>query len=42
LECAINKNNNKFVIRISSKALPILQDLLKNIMPSMMRYKIGL
>jgi len=42
LECTINKNNGGFRIRISSKSLPVLQSLLKDIMPSMMRHKIGL
>jgi len=42
LKCTINKNNGGFRIRISSKSLPVLQSLLKDIMPSMMRYKIGL
>lgn len=42
LKCAINKSGANFIIRISSKSLPILQDLLKNIMPSMMKHKIGL
>jgi hypothetical protein len=42
LNCTINKNTNGFVIRIPSKSLPILQALLKNIMPGMMVHKIGL
>lgn len=42
LNCTINKNTNGFVIRIPSKSLPILQDLLAPHMPSMMAYKIGL
>jgi len=42
LNCTINKNTNGFVIRIPSKSLPILQALLKDIMPAMMIYKIGL
>lgn len=42
LICYINKLGNDNVIRISSKSLPILPELLKNKMPSMMLYKIGL
>lgn len=42
LICHINKLRNGYVIRISSKSLPVLQELLKNQMPSMMLYKIGL
>jgi hypothetical protein len=34
LECTINKNNGGFRIRISSKSLPVLQSLLKDIMPA--------
>jgi hypothetical protein len=37
LKCTINKNNGGFRIRISSESLPVLQSLLKDIMPSMMR-----
>jgi hypothetical protein len=42
LKCTINKSNGDFTIRISSKSIPVLQSLLKDIMPSMMLYKIGL
>jgi hypothetical protein len=42
LKCTINKNNGGFIIRISSKSLPVLQSSLKDIMPSMMLHKIGL
>lgn len=42
LNCSINKNRGNYVIRISSKSLPDLQNLLKNIMPPMMLHKIGL
>lgn len=42
LKCTINKNNGGFRIRIASKSLTDLQNLLKNIMPPMMLYKIGL
>lgn len=42
LNCTINKNGNNFVIRISSKSLSLLQDLLTPHMPNMMRHKIGL
>jgi hypothetical protein len=42
LNCTINKSRSNFVIRISPESLPILQALLAPIMPSSMRYKIGL
>jgi hypothetical protein len=42
LQCTINKHGNGFRIRTSSKSLPVLQSLLKDIMPTMMRYKIGI
>ncbi len=42
LKCTVNKSRNAFVIRISPKSLSDLQSLLKDIMPSMMLYKIGL
>jgi hypothetical protein len=42
LKCTISKSNGDFTIRISSKSIPVLQSLLKDIMPSMMLYKIGL
>ena len=42
LICHINKLRNGYVIRISAKSLPVLQDLLKDIMPPMMLHKIGL
>nr|QVG61526.1 hypothetical protein [Rhizoctonia sp.] len=42
LKCTINKHYGSFMIRISAKSLPELQSLLKDIMPSMMKYKIGL
>jgi hypothetical protein len=42
LNCTINKKGSHFVIRIPSKSLPILQNLLKDIMPTMMKHKIGL
>jgi len=42
LTCTINKSRGNHVIRISSKSLPDLQNLLKNIMPPMMLHKIGL
>ena len=42
LICYVNKHGNGYVIRISSKSLPVLQELLKDKMPSMMLYKIGL
>jgi hypothetical protein len=42
LICYINKLRDGFVIIISSKSLPVLPELLKNQMPSMMLYKIGL
>jgi len=43
LECYINKTNNGgYRIVIPRRSLPKLQGLLKNIMPPMMLYKIGL
>lgn len=43
LECYINKTNNGgFRILIPRKSLPVLQSLLKDIVPSMMIHKIGL
>ena len=42
LKYAVYKNRNGFVIRIPKKSLPVLQALLKDILPTMMRYKIGL
>lgn len=43
LKCYMNKTNNGGIrILIPRKSLPVLQSLLKNIMPSMMAHKIGL
>jgi len=42
LNCTINKQRDGFKIRISAKSITVLQSLLKDIMPPMMRYKIGL
>jgi len=42
LQCTINKHGNGFRIRIRAKSIPVLQALLKDIMPSMMLHKIGL
>lgn len=42
LKSTINQNNGGFRIRISSKSLPVLQNLLSQHMPSMMKHKIGL
>lgn len=42
LKCTVNKNRGDYLIRISSKSLGELQNLLKNIMPPMMLHKIGL
>jgi hypothetical protein len=42
LKSTINANNGGFTIRISAKSTPVLQSLLKDLMPSMMLYKIGL
>jgi hypothetical protein len=42
-KCYINKTNNGgYKIVIPRKSLPILQHLLKDIVPSMMKHKIGL
>jgi hydroxymethylpyrimidine pyrophosphatase-like HAD family hydrolase len=42
LNCTLNLNQGKYIIRISGKSLSDLQNLLKNIMPPMMLHKIGL
>jgi hypothetical protein len=42
LKCRVSKDKNGYVITIPFKSLPVLQSLLKDIMPSMMQYKIGL
>lgn len=42
LKCTINQNKGKFIIRISRKSFPLLQNLLAPVMPVMMKYKIGL
>lgn len=42
VKCTIVKSRNSFAIRISAKSLPVLQTVLKDIMPPMMLYKIGL
>jgi hypothetical protein len=42
LNCTINKHNAGFIIRIPNKSVPTVQNLLKNIMPPYMLYKIGL
>lgn len=42
IKCTINSHKGGSIIRISSKSLADLQNLLKNIMPPMMLYKIGL
>jgi len=42
LKCSVNKNGKAFVIRISTKSLPVIQSLLKDIMPPMMLHKLGL
>ena len=39
---ALKDNNENYVIRISSKSLLNLQNLLKNVIPNSMKYKIGL
>lgn len=42
LECYVYKERNSYRIKIPKRSLPILQSLLKNIMPIMMLHKIGL
>ena len=42
LNCTINKHNAGFINRIPQKSVPTVQNLLKNIMPPCMLYKIGL
>jgi hypothetical protein len=41
-KCSVNKSQNGYVIKISSKSLFDLQELLKPHMPRMMQFKIGL
>jgi hypothetical protein len=42
IDCTINVRGGGFRIRISKKSLPVVQALLKDIMPPMMLHKIGL
>jgi hypothetical protein len=42
IKCTLKKERNAFAIRISSKSLPVVQNLLAPIIPSMMKHKIGL
>jgi hypothetical protein len=42
LECYVYKEKNSYRIKIPKRSLPILQSLLKDIMPVMMLHKIGL
>jgi hypothetical protein len=42
LNCRVYSHRDAYVINISSKSLNGLQELLKDIVPSMMLYKIGL
>ena len=42
LKCSINKSGKAFGIQISTKSIPVIQSLLKDIMPPMMLHKIGL
>lgn len=42
LKSSVNKDQGGFIVRISQKSLPDLQALLKDKMPPMMLYKIGL
>jgi hypothetical protein len=42
LKCAVYKKYSGYVISISPKSLPVLQNLLKDLIPSMMLHKIGL
>jgi hypothetical protein len=42
IKCALNARGNGFRVRIPKKGLPVVQALLKDIMPPMMKYKIGL
>jgi hypothetical protein len=42
LECTIVLQKGKYMIIISRKSLPDVQALLKDIMPPMMKHKIGL
>jgi len=40
LKCSIIKNGTGYYIRISSKSMPVLQNLMDPILPSMMRHKV--
>ena len=40
LKCTILKSGTGYIIRISTKSMPVLQELLKDIMPPMMRHKV--
>jgi hypothetical protein len=42
LKCYVNKHTSGYIIIIPPYSVPILQDLLKDTMPPMMLYKIGL
>ena len=42
LKVGIHKNGSGSIIRVSTKSMPVLQELLKDKIPSMMRHKIGL
>jgi len=42
LKVGIYKNGSGSSIRVSTKSMPVLQELLKDKMPSMMRHKISL
>lgn len=42
LECSRILQKNNYMIRISRKSLPVVQSLLEDSMPSMMKHKIGL
>lgn len=42
LNCRVYSHRDDYIINISSKSLNVLQELLKDVMPSMMLYKIGL
>ncbi len=42
LKCTVNKDRDDFRVRICKESLPVLQALLKDTMPPMMMYKIGL
>jgi len=42
LKCFVNKHTSGYIIVIPPYSVPVLQGLLKDVMPKMMMHKIGL